>query len=333
MSKVDFIIKQFNKISEDPYPEYPYQKFINRLFNNDMVRFFTWANSKGRFEDLDPELIEDEFYGDYLKFLYNTSIDEFHEEVLNHNDVKNGSDGFYIEIYDREDLLPLYCDNYRDFSEQDAAKRVFSEDFVDYAYYFNEGSVHQYVVDDLNENNLKSLKERILKELGNEQIEPETSLLEDIAEEQGQDFVTLNLEVLSRILSDEKSTDKILSGTYIESDLWGLYNQSSNYAYEEETTQEVMGGLKEYFDSWNWETVTKGEKDYEVFKLKVSDLDGDILKMLDNGEDIRDYSNYISILERLISEGDRQCISFRIPEYPDYTLLKKNINELFGDYV
>jgi hypothetical protein len=333
MSKVDFIINQFNKISEDPYPEYPYQRFINRLFNNDMVRFFTWAKSKGRFEDLDSELIENEFYADYLKFLYNNSIDEFHEEVLKHNDVKNGSGGFYIEIYDREDLLPLYCDNYRNFSEQDAARRVFSEDFVDYTYYFNDGSVHQYVVDDLNKDNLKSLKERILKVLDNEQIETETSLLEDIAEEQGQDYVTLNFEVLGRILLDEKSTDKILAGTDIESDLWSLYNQSSNYAYEEELTKEVMGGLRQYFDSWNWETVTKGEKNFEVFKLKVSDLDGDILKMLENNEDIRDYSNYISILERLILEGDRQCISFRTPEYPDYTLLKQNINELFGDYV
>ena len=332
MSKVDFIIKQFNKISEDPYPEYPYQRFINRLFNNDMVRFFTWANSKGKFEDLDSELIENEFYDDYLKFLYNTTHDEFYEEVLKHNDVKKESDGFYIEIYDQDDLLPLYCDNYRDFSEEDAARRVFSENFVDYTYYFNDGSVHQYVVDDLNEDNLKSLKERILKELGNEQIEPNTPLLEDIAEEQGQDYVTLNFEVLGRILSDEKSTDKILSGTDIESNLWGLYNQSSNYAYEEELTELVMAGLNQYFESWNWENV-RGEKNYDVFRLKISDLDGDILKMLDNGEDIRDYSNYISILERLISEDDRQCISFRIPEYPDYTLLKKNINELFGDYV
>jgi len=331
MSKVDFIIKQFNKISEDPYPEYPYQRFINRLFNNDMVRFFTWANSKGKFEDLDSELIENEFYDDYLKFLYNTSIDKFHEEVLKHNDVKEGSDGFYIEIYDLDDLLPLYCDNYRDFSEEDAARRVFSEDFVDYTHYFNDGSVHQYVVDDLNEDNLKSLKERILKELGNEQIESNTPLLEDIAEEQGQDYVTLNFEVLGRILSDEKSTDEILSKTDIESDLWGLYNQSSNYAYEEELTELVMDGLNQYFDSWNWENV-RGEKNYDVFRLKISDLDGDILKMLDNGEEIRDYSNYISILGRLISEDDRQCISFRIPEYPDYTLLKKNINELFGDY-
>lgn len=333
MSKVDFIIKQFNKISEDPYPEYPYQRFINRLFNNDMVRFFTWANSKGKFEDLDSELIENEFYGDYLIFLYNTSYDKFYEEVLKNNHVREESDGFYIEIYDRDDLLPLYCDNYRNFSEQDAARRFFSEDFFDYTYFFNEGSVHQYVVDDLNKDNLKSLKERILKELGDEQIESETSLLEDIAEEQGQDYVTLNFEVLGRILSDETSTDKILSGTDIESDLWSLYNQSSNYAYEEELTELVMGGLKQYFDSWNWETVTKGEKKSEVFKLKVSDLDGDILKMLDNGEDIRDYHSYLSILERLISEGDRECISFRTPEYADFTLLKKNINELFGDLV
>jgi hypothetical protein len=35
----------------------------------------------------------------------------------------------------------------------------------------------------------------------------------------------------------------------------------------------------------------------------------------------------------MIYNDDIECIDFRIPEYPDWTLTKKNINEMFHDYI
>jgi len=35
----------------------------------------------------------------------------------------------------------------------------------------------------------------------------------------------------------------------------------------------------------------------------------------------------------MMDDGQKEWLSFRIPDYPDWTDVKENINEIFTDYV
>ena len=329
MAKVDFIIKHFNNI-----PEYESQRFVERVFNNDIERFFMYIQSKDKFDELDTDVIEENYYKQYLNFLYNTDYPKFAAEVIRQTDVMDGPDGYYIEIGDREDLVSLFCDAPRDTSEQDVAKNVFKDDIHDWMGWYDEVDIYDNVIDDLTPENISHLKNRILEEFKDEQIDPTTDLLETIAEEQGhEDYVSITPEILDRIFSDKKSIKEILNGNDIESNLVQIWNYASEHAYEEEISELVYEGLKEYFDSWSWETKkTSSGKDVEIFKLKISDMDSVILELIDSYGYFY-ASDYISILSQLISDGEKDCISFRIPEYADWTLQSKHMNEIFKDYL
>jgi hypothetical protein len=329
MAKIDFIIKHFNNI-----PEYESQRFVERVFNNDIERFFMYIQSKDKFDELDTDVIEENYYKQYLNFLYNTDYPKFAGEVIRQTDVMDGPNGYYIEIGDRSDLIPLFCDNSRDTSEQDVAKMIFDEDHQDWMGWYDGVDIYHNVIDDLTPENISYLKSKILEEFKDEQIDPTTDLLETIAEEQGhEDYVSITPEILDRIFSDEKSIKEILNDNDIESNLVQIWNYASESAYQEEISNLVYEGLKEYFDSWSWETKkTSSGKDMEIFKIIISDMDSVILELIDSygyfyAED------YISILSQLISDGERDCIGFRIPDYADWTLQRNHMNEIFKDYV
>lgn len=329
MAKIDFIIKQFNNI-----PEYESQRFIERVFNDDIERFFRYIQSKDMFDELDMDVIEENYYGQYLKFLYNNDYPKFAGEVIRQTDVMDGPNGYYIEIGDREDLAVLFCDRDRGGSEEYVAKMVFKDDINEWMGWYSEVDIYESVIDDLTPENLNHLKSRILEEFKDEQIDPTTDLLETIAEEQGhEEYVSITPESLDRIISDEESIKEILEDSDIKTDLVRIWNYSSEHAYEEEIEKLVYEGLKEYFDSWSWETKkTSSGKDIHMFKLKISDMDSVILDLVDSYGYFYT-TDYISILSQLISDGERDCISFRIPEYADWTLQKKHMNEIFKDYV
>ena len=42
---------------------------------------------------------------------------------------------------------------------------------------------------------------------------------------------------------------------------------------------------------------------------------------------------WIHMMNTLMDNGDEPWLDFRIPEYPDYSLVDKYINEFFPDYV
>ena len=89
MAKVDFIIKHFNNI-----PEYESQRFVERVFNNDIERFFMYIQSKDKFDELDTDVIEENYYKQYLNFLYNTDYPKLAAEVIRQTDVMAGPDGY-----------------------------------------------------------------------------------------------------------------------------------------------------------------------------------------------------------------------------------------------
>jgi hypothetical protein len=39
------------------------------------------------------------------------------------------------------------------------------------------------------------------------------------------------------------------------------------------------------------------------------------------------------MMKQLMDDGEYDWLDFRIPDYPDYGLVTKDINDIFGDYI
>jgi hypothetical protein len=51
-------------------------------------------------------------------------------------------------------------------------------------------------------------------------------------------------------------------------------------------------------------------------------------------EDKLDYEgSYTTMMKQLMDDGEYDWLDFRIPDYPDYGLVTKDINDIFGDYI
>ena len=59
-----------------------------------------------------------------------------------------------------------------------------------------------------------------------------------------------------------------------------------------------------------------------------------IIKTELNNEDKLDYEgSYTTMMKRLMDDGEYDWLDFRIPDYPDYGLVTKDINDIFGQYI
>jgi hypothetical protein len=51
-------------------------------------------------------------------------------------------------------------------------------------------------------------------------------------------------------------------------------------------------------------------------------------------EDKLDYhGSYTVMMKQLMDEDVYDWLDFRIPDYPDFSLVTKDINDIFGDYI
>ena len=45
------------------------------------------------------------------------------------------------------------------------------------------------------------------------------------------------------------------------------------------------------------------------------------------------YGSYTGMMKQLMDEDVYDWLDFRIPDYPNFSLVTKDINDIFGDYI
>jgi hypothetical protein len=148
------------------------------------------------------------------------------------------------------------------------------------------------------------------------------------------------------ILGDDNVTDAINDQSYfdeiysmddnLEQELYNIYSQAYNNAWESEQQKYVFDALTEYFDMDNlW--VEDGKGGWKL-KLKIANFEQivrDYLRETIDGypfNPIDYYGSFLSILTILMENSQEyKYLSFHIVEYP-YDV-RKHTNELFGDYI
>jgi hypothetical protein len=164
--------------------------------------------------------------------------------------------------------------------------------------------------------------------------------LQLIASEQGHpDYVEVNMENVKRIIDDEETMKELLNDQLndLKSELYSIHSNAYNSAYEEEVWSEIWSELGTYFEG-HGEWISKPhpyKKNTQVqyFKIPIINFDSDVNDYLYNN---KGYSNgtleyhggFIEIMKE-----DRNCLSVRVPDYPDSRKIDKNINLYFGDFI
>jgi hypothetical protein len=339
------------------------QEYIDE-FNNgemeDLLKIFgsmeqilTFFQKQNILNDIDP--FDDDLSNyqlEILNYLLNVLNDKETLRVCisKLDDIVIKDDGYYLYVKDREDLAELFYNGGRDTSARDVAKMVFGDD-MDWDRWGNTtDDIYRDVVEELNPENIELLKKHMLSVLTNWKIEidDETPDLFNNYSEEGIFYLTP--ENVGDVIGDEESFMYLINNDYLddlESDLANIHSNAYNSAYETEVYNSVSNELETFFDmkSAKWESIPSNynpEKLIENYVLKFNpgEVFNSIKKFVADRNNWGYYPNnldyvgtWLSMMNTFMDNGDEAWLDFRIPEYPDYSLVDKYINEFFPDYV
>ena len=332
-------------------------KFINLYFNDDSNDFFEFIEKLGIMDDdnVYPVLLED-MPMTYLNYRYRKNPDSTVNYIVDEyfNDVTRNGDRLILKLDNREDLSIFFKnDSSRDMSSKELAKLIFQEDWFE-PFDNTLTDIYEEVVTELSPKNLHLLANTINDELLNSKIEPNTSLLEDIAEDQGHpEYVELSTElILETIFNDKESTKFILDEVpNIESELLSLQNNAYNTSYIDEKWENATNELKSLLSIDNvGEWVSKKVKNYKGEEKTVSDYIIDVTNFVPYviesvfgdeymNDDYRNAFEYYGDFEDLVNEVINEdvieggTLSTPYYDYPDHNRVTQYLNDIFEDYI
>ena len=325
------------------------EKFNNgdldvKQYFNDYETFFSILKKRGLMSEIDPNNATDgeEWQNEYLIWLYHNEKDAFNKWVLSLvNDVVYKDGVYYLDVDDRSELSKLFCDRGRNDISRDTIESILSGESDWEAYWDTTDNVYRDVVEELNDDNLKRLSEYIVENLEGKGIEPETDILSEIAEEQGnpeQAYITF--ENVAKVINSEETMDYLFDTDLVDlkSELYSIHSNSYNSAYENDVWKSVMNELGTYFVGYG-EFVSrphKYKKDTTVqnFIIPIANFESDIVGFLEDGKGygnsgtLEYWGSYLGMMEDWAD-----CLSVHSPDYPDFQEVNKNVNEYFRDYI
>lgn len=316
---------------------------VLRYFN-DYETFFSVLKKRGLMSEIDPRNAVDgeQWQNEYLIWLYHNDKDAFNKWTLSLlNDVVLKDGVYYLDVDDRGELSKLFCNNNRDDMSRDTIEGILSGESDWESDWNTTDNVYRDVIGELNEYNTKRLSEYILDTLAGDQIEPETDILEEIAEEQGHpEYAIITIDNIGKIIGSEETMDYLFDNGLedLKSELYSIHSNSYNSAYENEVWKSVMNELGTHFvgDGEFVSRPHKYKKDTTVqnFIIPIANFESDIIGFLSdnkgygNSGTLEYWGSYLDMMEDW-----SDCLSVYSPDYPDYREVDENINEMFRDYI
>jgi len=298
---------------------------------NDLITFFKFVKKYGLLDELD---------------LGQVGYRNWDSELINFLD-ENGVLGNLS--YEDEELSEYFCSGSRrsDSGPRYVAKLILSEEGLGHDWYYDSSMSPHDTVDVLDDSNLAHLKDVIYKKIGNQELSLEdydSDFFEHLSEIQGTEgYFRIRPEDLNDLLKDSDASNELFKKDLQEigQELRSVYYSSENTAYEDEVYEAVYNGLNEYFEGRIDEIPRKvGEKTKYDQYIKIRDFIGNITTFLENNKGgtwsdsfLEYFGGYTELINNMISNDDVECIDIRIPEYPDWDRTRRNINEMFLDYI
>ena len=304
--------------------------FVKKVFNNNYISFYNFLDKK---MDVSMDYITDFFMEEipnaYLQILYSknpeSTIDYIVDEYL--GDVRKEGNKYYM-IMSRDDLSEFFDDSGRNSTARDVAKRVLSDEPSDW--YYDDTVEVSTTVDELDEGNFDNLVHKFFVQHEGEEYDGEI-----ITQEFMKNTTPSELSAMITKLDDE-----------LASNLMNLYSIAENYAYEEEIYNLVDSELKDFFGTEKWsDYITSQIKkidgtvvNREQFRVDVTNLLKRIIPeyiemhVTEPDNQIEYQGNFENVIKDWLNETE-DYLDFRVPDYPDYRLIGKQINDLYSDYI
>jgi hypothetical protein len=318
---------------------------VEKYFN-DFTTFFNVLKKRGLMSELDVKAsVSGEWQNEYLIWLYENDSEKFYKDVvmLLDGDLEmDGNGKIYYVTKDRGELSKLFCSGRSDLAPYTIEQILSGESDLWDRYWDTTDDVYGDVIEELTPENNKRLQEYIVNSLKETQIEPETEELELIASEQGHpEYVLVTPENVKRIIDDRETMEYLFDDGLedLKSELYSIHSSAYNSAYESEVWESIWSEIQEYFDGYGeWISIPhtyKKDTNIQLFKIPVgSNFDTIILDYLNLNKEYRNsgtleyYGSYIGMLADSVD-----CLSVRIPDYPDFRLVDENINLYFREYI
>ena len=312
-------------------------KLFDLLYENDLMNPLDYNNL--------PDEIKNLFL---LRWISDDSGSAF-KYICDHilTEVGYGNVDFWLLLRNREELTIFFDNSGRDVTARDVAKSSLSEEGLDYDRYWDTvEDVYSDVIGELNEFNLGYLENYILKNIGDVDLNVEdysSDFFDELSNEQNREgFFRITSENVKSLIKDSEAMNELLDGDLddLKSELYSIHSNAYNSAYESEIDKLVYDGLTEFFSSKIIDEEIKiGDKTKWYSYIKISDFQGNVEKFLNENKhgsyyNILDYyGGYTEMMRSLFNDDVYDGIDFRVPDYPDYQLVDKYINEYFGDFI
>jgi PKD repeat protein len=339
-------IKKYGLLDELDLGQIPSREFDDE--------HFSFLAENGVVSNMDYDNMPEQFKNHFLLYGLENNYEDTMVFITNNliTDVVIRPDGFYVHLRDGDDLEILFCEDRGGGGARYVAKLILSEDGLGHDWYYDNSVTPHQVVDELDDKNITTLKDIIFKEIGDVELsldDYDSDFFSELSEEQGTEgYFRIRSEDLNGLVDDERAFNELCKNDLDElgSNLRSLYWQSENSAYEDEVYDLVYGGLEEYFEGRISEvprevTRTDGSKvtRYDSY-IKIRNFHNIIDIFLENNKGgywsdsfLEYFGGLISLMTSMMHNDDIECIDFRVPDYPDWDRTRRNINELFYDYI
>ena len=311
-----------------------------------LENFLKIVKKSGLIKMIDPfsrELEEEQ--NELLHYMLQTSnkeeiLNEIIRRYLSDITIENGK--IMCDFQRMSDLSEFFGQSMRSYNYNTIVKNIFGEGDNGYDFYDTTDNVYRDVVEVLNSDNLNYLKNIILKKLDGVQIELDSSSsswMEEESEKQGnKEYIMINSLNIDNVIKDEDTMDWLFGDGLedIKADLYSVQNNAYQSAVESELYKNIVNELNSFFVWENKEEYKYGERYRFKIEVKPNVFENVIESYLLNNIGYHANLDYYGSFEGLLKENFKNgegLLTFQVPEYADYTLTKKYINEFFKDYI
>jgi hypothetical protein len=314
---------------------------LAKSFFGDFQTFFAVLDKRGYLDQIDIE--DSEIQNELLLFLKKSYPQQYNQFIMDKlTDLEIDEDGrVFLDLSDLSDLSELFCDSSRNGLSRPMVEEILNGDF-DSWFEDTTYSIYDDVISELNSKNHKILVDYIVNALQNTQISPETEVLSEIAIEQGHpEYVTIDSSVVETILDDKETMEYLLLEELqdLNNNLDSIHNNAYSSAYESDSVDSIWSELQEYVEGKGqfYSIPHRFKKDTMTQRFTIpvaSNFHGIIEDYLRDKANrgnrglLEYYGSYLSLLA-----DNFDCLTVYGPDYPDYSEIKNNINEIFVDYL
>lgn len=343
-----------DSIMENREAEY---RIIKKTFQNNTDKMYAYLTARGSLDEFIEDIMSDdddesrELYRMIISSLLNNGDSErlYKYTLPAFNDVETKGDKLVMTLDDKEDLSKFFYNDRN--TSSDFIKSLINGDVDYYNGYYDDNIGYEYIIDDLNEENLEYLKTLIKKQCLGKPISynGNSEILNDIIDTDGGLMTKDGLEEVFRTdgtMADFISNTEELDN--IKDNLSRVHNYSEESAIADENydntwnaIETFFGGKGEEYDTGrkykkkgqNGQEYTYSDYDYDI---PIDLIYEDVIQWWIDADynDLDYWGSFENMLEEYcddLSYGDSLNVS--LTDYPDGNRYREALNYLFPDYI